>query len=281
VIEPTENQEQKQVDEVLSHWSQGDYVLGEEWFVYRFNSQLPLTDEAKNISLQESINLVESEVRGLVVVTQTCDIVRSCFKRPFIEVVPLVEVDKEAMSEIERGRRPQYAFIPGVKDLNLVGDLDRIMTVEKAVLLQWKHQSGCQDDPQRRALGQALARKRVRFAFPDDFNELTNKIQNLFKKKHDKKIDEGEALRALREIRVRATPSWDAAKIELMFFFIRDQGKDKFEGKTWNVFLDKWLKLIPQEEGRYSSYGEVTTLEDLTAQEYIDSDPLDLDYLSG
>ena len=40
--------------------------------------------------------------------------------------------------------------------------------------------------------------------------------------KHNKSSPEGEALRALLEIRVRAAPSWSAQEVELMFWFIGD-----------------------------------------------------------
>ena len=164
----------KEVDAALQEWQQGDYVVGEHWFVQRFHSQRPLTQESTGVA-QEETDLAESEVRGFVVVTQTCDIVRTCRTRPFVEIVPLVEVDEKQLYQIQRSRQPQYAYIPGVGELNLVADLDRVMTVEKAVIAEWERKSGCQNDQEIRVLGQALARKRARFAFPDDFNQFAKK----------------------------------------------------------------------------------------------------------
>ena len=217
----------QEVDTALKEWSQGDCVLGKQWFVYRFNPQRPLTIDSANVAqdqvdLTESEVIAESEVKGFAVITQTCDIVRSCKDRPFIELAPLVEViDEKRLHEIERSRRPQYAYIPGVAKFNLVADLDRVMTVEKAVILEWERIAGCKNDQDIRALRQALARKRIRFAFPDDFIRFANKLQKRMQDKHDKASDEGEALRALREIRVRAEPSWNAQEVTLMFWFIR------------------------------------------------------------
>jgi hypothetical protein len=267
------------VDAVLKEWYQGDYVLGEHWFVQRCNPQRPLTEASENAA-EEGIDLAEEEVQGFVVVTQTCDIVRSCNSRPFVEVVPLVEVDEQEMSDIQKSRRPQYAYIPGVAKLNLVADLDRVMTVEKAVVAEWERQSGCQNDEEIRALGQALARKRVRFAFPDDFNQFAQKLQKRMKEKHDKDSVEGEALRALREIRVRASPSWNASQVELMFWFIREEEQSEFKGTGWDKFLQQWLNLIPESGRFYQVDGFVATLEDMTAKDYNESDRLDLDHLS-
>jgi hypothetical protein len=268
----------QKIDPALKEWCQGDYVLGEHWFVQRCNPNQPLTVSTE--SVDEETGLAEYEVRGFVVVTQTCDIVRSCLSRPFIEVVPLVEVDKQQLPEIQKARRPQYAYIPGVAELNLVADLDRVMTVEKAVVAEWERQSGCRNDEEIRALGQALARKRVRFAFPDDFIKIVSKLQNRMKDKHNKSSNEGNALRALREIRVRASPSWNAAEIELMFWFIRDEQQIEFEGLGWDKLLEKWLELIPEANRFQNVNGSVVTMEYITAKDYVESDPLDLDHLS-
>ena len=154
------------------------------------------------------------------------------------------------------------------------------MTVEKAVVAEWERKAGCSDDGEVRALGKALARKRIRFAFPDDFTELARNLLDRLQDKHDKASIEGEALRALREIRVRAAPSWNDPEIELMFWFIRHEEQIQFQGTGWEQQLTKWLALIP-ESGRFQSIeGLVVTLEDMTAKEYVESDPLDLDHLS-
>lgn len=66
----------------------------------------------------------------------------------------------------------------------------------------------------------------------------------------------------------------------MMFWFIRYEEQFQFQGTGWDQHLAKWLKLIP-EIGRFKSIGGlVITLEDMTAKEYVESDPLDLDHLS-
>jgi hypothetical protein len=280
----------KQVDAALKPWRQGDCVLGEQWFVHRFDPQQPLTGEASNAA-NDGVDLAENKVEGMAVVTQTCDIVRLCSKRPFLEVAALVVVDKTQLSEIQRGRQPQYAFIPGIAEKCLVADLNRVMTVEKAVVAGWHRICGCSTDEQIRDLGRALARKRMRFAFPKDFNELASELQKRLKEKPNKTSDEGEALRAFSEIRVRANPSWNDErkesekkdskfKIELTFLFIRNENEPDFKGMRWDQVLQKLLDLIP-ESGRFKSIsGLVTTLEDISAKDYVESDPLDLDHFS-
>ncbi len=267
------------VNAALLEWRQGDCVLGEHWFVQRFNPRCPLTPGAAEQAGGET-DLVEEEVLGLLVATQTCDIVRDCKERPYAEVVPLVEVEEDRLVEIAKGRRPGYAFVPGLEHRRVVADLDRVMTVEKAVVAGWERVVGCRNDDERRALQNALTRKRGRFAFPDDFTELASGLVRRLQEKHKKESPEGRALRALREIRVFASPSWNTPEVEIHLWFIRDHNERDFEGEDWNSFRTAWLKLVPK-SGRFRKVeGVVVTLSDLTGQDYSDSVPLDLDHLS-
>lgn len=165
-------------------------------------------------------------------------------------------------------------------DKLLVADLDRVMTVEKAVVAEWERVPGCDTDEDIRRFALCLARKRARFAFPDDFTALAARLQRRLLEKHHKQSDEGRGLRALREIRVRAAPYWDAPEVELLFWFIRDGDQPNFEGMSWDTLLEHWLRLFPEAERFTSIDGVVVTLEDLTARDYVESDPLDLDHLS-
>lgn len=269
------------IDEALRVWRQGDCVLGEHWLLFRLDVDAPITEEAR-VAAAEGADAGEAEVRGLMLLTQTCDIVRSCHDRPFVEVCPLVEVDDEKFDEIRKGRRPNYAYIPGIGEgARLVGDLDRLMAVEKAVVAGWERVIGCRDDDEVRRLSLALARKRARFAFPDDFVAFAKDLQNRLTSKHNRDSDEGRALRALREIRVRAAPSWDAEQVQLTFWFIRHDDELQFEGQTWDNYLVSWLARVRDNRRFHSIEGAVVTLDDITAREYIESDQLDLDHLSG
>ena len=215
-MEAIDDAGRKRVDEQLSAWRQGDCVIGEHWFLFRTNTERPLTGNAA-VAVTGGAENAEAGVRGFAVLTQTCDLVRPCAKRPFVEVCPLVEVDDRVLHEIRRGRRPNYGFIPGVARHRLVADLDRVMTVEKTVVAVWERTEGCRTEDDARRLSLALARKRARTAFPDDFVAFASPLVDRILRKHDKQSDEGRALRSLREIRVRAAPSWDAAAVELMF----------------------------------------------------------------
>ena len=239
----------------------------------------PLTDDGR-AAVVEGFEYAETFTRGFAVLTQTCDLVRSCVDRPFVEVSPLVEVNDQVLHEIDRGRRPSYGFIPGVADRRLVADLDRVMTVEKGVVAVWERIEGCRTDEDARRFSLALARKRARTAFPNDFVEFAKPLTARMVEKHDKQSDEGRVLRSLREIRVRAAPSWDADAVELTFWFIRNDAEPAFEPEGWELCQTA----LPQPQSTFGRFvrvaGLVLTLDDLTGRDYVESDPLDLDHLS-
>ena len=274
-----DSEEVKRIDNALSEWRQGDVALEEHWFTHIADPSRALTTESGQA--EGGLQAITSEVEGLIIITQSCDIVRSCAKRPFLEFSPLVKVAPLSLKQIERGLRPAYAFVSAIADADLVADLDRVMTVEKAVVSTWKRTQGCKTDVEVRNFAQALARKHARFAFPDEFTLFVSGLQARLREKYDKFTEEGNALRALREIRVRAAPSWDATDVELFFWFIRDETDSDLQRKSWIPLLESWLKLIPA-NGRFTRVdGAVTLLEDLTARDYVESEPLDLDYLSN
>jgi hypothetical protein len=268
------------VNSALQKWKQGDCTIGEHIFVHQFDPKQPLIT-TKPYTVIDEESLVKSVVRGFVVLTQTCDLVRDCQDRPYLEISPLIEIETNFLEEVRKMKRPQYAYIPGIAEKNLVADLDRVMTVEKSIVAAWERIPGCHNDQDSTFFGQALSRKRSRFAFPNDFNQLTQELQKRMINKHDRNTPEGSALRQLSEIRVEATPSWNTEKVNLIFWFIRPQDDDPFTDKEWSEFLDEWRKLIPP-SGRYQSVnGAVKSLEDLTAKEYVESKRLDLDRLSS
>jgi hypothetical protein len=254
-------------------------------FLHVADPRAALTDGIPEAA--DEMTSVETLFDGVVVVTQTCDIVRHCCERPIVEVSPLVEVkslDGIAVEGVRKGLHPRYLFVPAIADRGLVGDLDRTMTVEKSVLAGWARTPGCADGAQRQALAQALARKRARAAFPKDFGDHVAKLANRIKKKTGKDSDEGRILDEIREIRVAASPGWDAAEVTLMFWFIceedLDAGAEGMDHKLVEEQVIKWLELVPAGGRFVKVHGMACTLQGMSAADYVDSDRLDLDHLS-
>jgi hypothetical protein len=265
----------------LSSWRQGDCALGVGGIIYRFHAEQPATAESSGLG--EASDLVEADIPGLVLVTQTCDIQRAIPERPFVTVCALVNCpDGIRVDEIKRGLRPRYAFVPSLASDALIADLDQVMTVEKPLLMAWPRTQGCANDAEIRDFAEAVSRKFSRFAFPNDFVHFAQGLVSLIKKKHGKtESDEGRALRSLREIRVAATPNWDAEHASLHFLFVIHEEQGEIGNQPWWQWLTKWLGLLTP-QGRFVTVdGSARPLSQILAHEYLASDRLDLDHLSG
>lgn len=253
--------------EALRELRQGDISYDGKWFVY-----VSLPDGRGNY-------IVEEEIEGVVVLSQSCDIVRSYEERPYIEVAPLVLIkDQQVIGEIQKGARPRYAYIPSAASRMLVGDLDRVMTIDKELASEWSFLQGCMTLMEQRQFAAAIARKRSRFAFPDDLVHLLSPLQKRVKKKHSKESPEGRLLRILKEIRIIASPSWEESEVSLTFYFIAPENTEitvELEQQC-----DRWIDAL-EETAIYTSFDvQVLPYSALSAWEYINSIPLDLDYLS-
>ena len=276
------------VDAALTAWRQGDIALGKDlFFVQLADLARPLTREAAETAKVRGseepapdIGAVFSEVAGFVILTQTCDVVRGSAERPYLDVAPLVPVSAERLEEVRGLRRPAFAFVPAAASHNLVADLDRVMTVEKSVVATWPRTPGWTDDEEIRAFAEALARKAARFAFPDDFVEDLGGLKDRLTRRHSKQHAEGAHLRAVREIRVRAAPAWDAPLVKIAFWFIKD-GEPEGHKSAWQSWLDDWTGLFNQTRRFRLEAAHVCRLEDITARDYLESDRLDFDQLSA
>ena len=259
------------INGLQKEWRQGDCVLGDDLHFYFVVAHNPNDDNLTEFDAEK--------VHGYMVTTQTCDVVREIEKQPYLDVCPVVDVSEQTYVEIKKGLRPRYLCIPAFSERLWVADLGRIQTVSKHVLVNWKRIPGSAGDEEIRGIQRGLARKVNRFAFPDDFNVMMQKLNDRFKKKHNKNSIEGMMLRGLKETRVLASPSWEADTVELQFWFLCDEPAR--EQPKLLTQVEKWLSLF-KTEGRFSKEPTfiVNTYEDLSAKEYLSSDKLDLDYLS-
>lgn len=267
------------VDEAVREWRQGDFVLGEMWFVFQVDPALPLSfDVPDGADFGEDV--VMSEVPGFMIVSQTCDIVRATVHRPFVQVCPLVAPSPDEFELAQRGRIARYAYIPELRGEGLVGDLDRCMTVEKAVVAGWVRHQGCVDDVQRRQLAAALARSRSRPALPDDFRDWIARYRKRVIEKHGKQNDEGSALRAIDEVRVLASPSWEEPTVSISFIYILNDDLDPSQVAGVESHVVAWHTLLTSGSRFSLRSHRLGYLDDFSALEYLSSDLLDVDHVS-
>jgi len=265
--------------EERSDWRQGDCVLQPSDFLWLTDVHFPLT-EAGKAAAEEEAEVAAQTFLGAVVLTQTCDIVRSCDERHFLEVAPLVEVEPPQLSEIRKGKQLGYLYVPALTEKRLVGDLSRPMTVEKSVVAGWERVPGWSSDQEGRDLSRAIVRRLERFAFPDDIVKMYGNWERKIKKVHGKASPEGQVLLQLSEIRVEACPGWDAEEVDITFLCIVPEECGELEDQVLAQF-PAWEALIEKPKRVAKVEFDVERLSTLSALRYLASSRMDFDHLSA
>ncbi|WP_150131220.1 hypothetical protein [Sphingobium yanoikuyae] len=269
------------VDAALASWRQGDILIDVDIpFVTFGHAGLPLTRDVEiDVGEDPLVDLLTDEP-GYVIISQTCDIVRSAQARPYVEISPLVEVSGEDLVNVRAGRMPRYAAIPATAGRRLVADLDRTMVVEKPLLAALPNVArmvGCPTDGDTRRLAQALARKHARFAFPDDFSIAMRPVTKQIVARHGKLSPIGGFLNRVTDIRA-LSPNWNAPEPEVTLLFLFDTIEDipADADEHIGVLIEKFAPT-----GAFTAIGgQSASLETMTAARYLASDSLDFDRLS-
>lgn len=181
---------------------------------------------------------------------------------------------------IRKGREPRYLYIPALADQGLVGDLDVRMTVEKSVVARWVRAPGWGTDEDGRKLTRSIVRKTGRFAFPNDIVRMLRYLENRIKDKHGKSSLEGSLLTEIDEIRLIASPSWESEELKLMFLLVFPESVDKTSAQLARQ-IEEWRSMIGTNPRVTSIEFSMEKLSTMTAQRYLEADPMDFDHLSA
>ncbi|MYB34674.1 MAG: hypothetical protein F4X92_06050 [Gammaproteobacteria bacterium] len=101
----------EKIEKVTQEWRQGDVSrYAELEFLHLAKMSCPITASSEEAILENGSSIesdylpIAERIDGIVVLTQTCDIVRSWQDRPYIEISPLVKVDDDFVEQV----RPAY-----------------------------------------------------------------------------------------------------------------------------------------------------------------------------
>lgn len=287
---PLPEAERQRINKAMCAWRQGDIVLGDDLEAVHM-ADLSLAHSPQSLAVVEelleqgreaepgAVPVLDATVHGMVMLSHSCEIVRDCIARPSVEVAPLVRVRKEWMREIRLRRRLRYIFVPATEGALLVGDLERSMSEEKAVVAGWKRTPGWSTDEQAKSFADTLAFKVSRDALPDDFLHACSEMRYHIFSEHNADTTEGNLLRELEEIRVLPDPSWDSGHVELDWWFVVEDSAVVNED-TWMPYLNKWLEMFVR-TGRYRVRDKFPCgFTDFSAAVYRKSYRLDFDRLS-
>ncbi len=260
-------------EEPLRHWRQGDFAIDVGGFLFAE----PSDDEFAFSAAEEP-----DDSWGLIVVSQTCDIVRATSGRDHVAVCPLIKRPAAELSEIRKGKRPNLVQVENAPS-DVFADLARIMSISKSLLATWDRVSGFDSDQTRSRFAAALERKFGRFAFPDEFDAAIKSFRDRVWRRHDKAQSEvGQVYRSLAEIRFKANPSWDADQREITVLAIlqpeglreanRDVIQRELEGAIGKIQLPNgYVWATP------TFY--LASAADLTGEDILSSDRADFDFL--
>lgn len=269
------------IDDAMRRWRHGD-VASAAWIGHLGDPSQPLTSATAAVAGPGGPTLVAAAVEALVLLTQTCDVTRSCRDRPFLQFAPLVRLEEEHARQMRSGRRPRYAHVPAL-GADAAADLDRVMTIEKALVATLDRTEGLRNAVEGRRFAAAVGRKYRRVAFPDDLKIALRPLTDRAQRQHGRRSAEGRALAALEEIRITAVPGWEAAEASVFLTFspgTREAADAVLAADEWDRLIDSWVTRCRAHGVITAVDGALIPLDELSALDYVLSDPLDLDHLS-
>jgi hypothetical protein len=274
-------------DDAVSEWRQGDVLsAGAVTIVGTAPENWRSRLLSRRGSRARKSGPRDEAVEALVIVSQSCDIVRPPSERPYLQVAPLVRLNGDVRAHAAKGATPRFVAIPP-EGSDAFADLDRVMTVEKNVAAGWPWKPMKFAGSQRRDLAAAIARFYGRPAFPNDFVDATDKLRKRILARYGKKSVEGSAVTALIEVRVRAVPSWDADAVRaILYFIVPAEDAIGIDGVTalnetfWEDAVRGWGDLCSPTGMVTDIVCVPTTYAEMDALTYRSSDPFDVEYLS-
>jgi hypothetical protein len=274
----------------LQDWRQGDLIPGTALpAVVIFRRTQPLTEataalaeEAKGETDETMIG--EQEFEALVVTSQTCDVIEHPRHSPYVSLAPLVRINDEGRAvEARHGYMPRYPPVPGAGD-DAFADLALSTTIEKAVLLGVARTPGLRSDDEIRHFQGITQRHYGRFAFPDAMHPALNLLRKRLREKKDKDSFEGKAIGIVDEIRLLATPNWDAESIDVdLLLLLRSRAAMEAldsDATRWEAQRTVWEQLCVPTDTVKTLRLILVPFAELDAETYKASDLWDLGGMS-
>lgn len=265
----------------LDDWNQGDYTYDCNNFYFLGSNGV------KNLDTQKMLLEQPFNIKGCVLISQTCDIIREPNIIPNVSVCPLVEVSNNRIKEISGGRAPRFGLIPSLQN-NLAIDFSYIMNVSKELLIFWKPNIGFKSSLQLENFTKSLTNIYNRFAFPENFIELLSPIRKVIHNKHDKNSELGKALRSIRELRVLPYADWSETQCIPISFLVIIENVEMREIDDLNeiedILLENVFSKINWENYPYTvseNFLILDTDENITMDVYFKSHSLSFNMISS
>lgn len=241
--------------EILQSYRQGDFLA--------LLTELPVVT-ASGVR-------VELAPEGAVLISQTCDIVRSTPRT--VQVARLARLANANEARMARdGKMPRFVHTPELGE-DAFADLDIIATIDKDCLKSLARRDGILKVDDARKFGRAVGRRPGRFAFPDEVGRWLAKLTDLIGTRSRKPSSpQGALLDAVVEVRVEAPDNWGSGPPWhlTLVIIVRPGTLPTFVEDEWPVCPDElksWLYGPETELKRSSSDIAVRLTGDLTNEE--------------
>ena len=245
----------------VAHLVQGA-VLRRTRLAWIYDSANPQTDASREIVAKrggEGIRTAGVTYDYAMVMTQTCDLLRTGPDYEFITVCPVIkDSDKARISRVEAGHEPKAVPVPwheeavsrtAIQHEGWIALPSLAVSMERAVASN-TDTAGMPSEAQRRVLAEHLGRFYSRAAIPGEVVDMLVPLTTLAKKREGKASAEGAVFRAVKQIRLQTSPDYDAPPPwEITVLFIVDP---------------LWLPDSPKKRRRPQTLKGSTSAEQLT-----------------
>ncbi|MFJ6378343.1 hypothetical protein ACIQH9_21805 [Pseudarthrobacter oxydans] len=182
--------------------------------------------DVKTVSVQSANGLVDYACpEGNVIITQTCDLVRS--DRPFVLIAPVVQLTGNDQSLALKGKKPRYVPIPSTESPVQFADLSVCTTVSKQWLSKQEIIAAGVDQEvseEVRKFASRIGRRFSRFPFPDEVQPWFLPLQAKVRDKYSRNSSLGLLLRKSVDIRIESD-DWYSPNMELVIHLIVPVGE--------------------------------------------------------
>ncbi|MGE4351446.1 MAG: hypothetical protein AB7E52_04575 [Bdellovibrionales bacterium] len=262
-------------DDAIRSWRQGDVILD----VNLLNSILTTT-----LSLEDSVG---KPIVGLVVVSQTCDVIKE--NQKIVTVAAVVNcADSGFVTQVKnRKASPRYAYIPSLEKDGLVADISILTALSKERLLKLQRTDGGFDyqdsgDNQFSWIARfqdALARLSSRFAFPDNFNPfkraLGEQLRLLRKDASSKK-----GIQAIDEIVAEIEVTAGNVSTAMIWFILESSTLSDNEMKSLNANVALAMKNVRAKNNTFNFSHRIVEPSEVTLEQYKRFHRIDFDDVS-
>jgi hypothetical protein len=157
---------------------------------------------------------------GVVIVTQTCEIVRD--ERLFVHVAPRKQHAGDTSSLARKGRMPRYVHLPRLGDNDFVA-LDRLYSIHKSVVADAERIPTVEGAKEAAIFGQAVGRYFSRFAYPDEVSPYLEPLaKHIIEKALKPNGAEGRSIAEVVQLRLRSVNGWEEPPYDMELVVIVD-----------------------------------------------------------